>query len=664
MKKTLIVIGSLLVLAIVALLVAPAFIPVETYKAELLKQVEKATGRKARIEGDFAISLLPRAEFTAGKFSLANAPGGKAPTLVSLDRLNVRIGILPLLSGTVVIDSFVLDRPVINLEVDRQGRANWAFAAAGAAPAAGAGAGKSAGGGAVPLSGLQLGDVRLVGGRIGYSDARSGAAYAVDDINMSVSLPSLASPMKANGSLVYNKEKIALKLGVAKPNALLAGETTGLDAAIDSAPVKLTFKGQARTGTALKAGGTLDLNVPSVRKLAAWAGAPLKAPGNGFGPLKIAGTVSVDGAKYGFTKARLELDKIKGSGDFRFDGGGRLPYVNAQLALGMLDLNPYLPPEQKQAAKPASGGAGPASWSDAPIDLSGLRQANANAELNVEGLLARKIKIGKSQIKLALKDGRLVTDLTQMALYDGNGKARLIVNATGAAPAVAVTFDLAGLKANPALSDAMDLDRIEGTLATNLAVRTQGKSQRQLVSALNGNGKVKFLNGAIRGVNLGAMVRNVQSAFLDPKAREQQKTDFAELSGTFTIRNGIVANNDLALLSPLLRVGGKGTVDMPKQTLNYRIEPKLAATTQGQGGKANVAGIMVPVIASGPWSNISYRPDLSGMIGNIAKDPGKALEGVKGLVPGLPTAPSAPSGSGSGSGLPNPADALKGLFGR
>jgi len=661
MKKTLIVIGSLVVLVVVALLVAPAFIPVETYKTELLKQVEKATGRKARIDGDFAIALLPRAELTAGKFSLANAPGGKAPTLVSLDRLNVRIAILPLLSGTVVVDSFVLEKPVISLEVDREGRANWAFAPAGAKPAAAPGA--AGGGGAPALGGLQLGDVRLVAGRVSYSDARSGAAYAVDDINMAVALPSLSSPMKADGSLVYNKEKIALKLGVAKPDALLAGDETALDAAVEAALLKLKFNGKARTGAAVKAAGTLDLDVPSVRKLAAWAGAPLTAPGDGFGPLKITGTVSVDGQKYGFTKARLALDKIKGEGDFRFDGGGRLPYVNARLDLGQLDLNPYLPQEQKAAAaKPAPGAAKQAGWSDAPIDLSGLRKANADAELNVEGLQVRKIKVGRSQIKLALKDGQLVTDLTRMALYGGNGKARLSVNGAGAVPAVGATFDLSGLQANPALSDAIDLDRIEGTLATDLNVRTAGNSQRAMVSALGGNGKIKFTDGAIRGINLGAMVRNVSSAFLDPKAREAQKTDFAELSGTFTIRNGIVTNNDLALLSPLLRVGGKGTVDMPNQTLNYRIEPKLAATTTGQGGKADVAGVMVPVIASGPWNDISYRPDLAGMIGDVAKDPTKALEGVKKLVPGLP----APSGGSTPStpALPKPADALKNLFGR
>ena len=114
-------------------------IPVDTYKNEILAQVEKATGREARIDGDFGISLFPTVKFTAGKFSLANAKGGKADKMVSIEELNVQVVIFSLISGNVVIDSFVLDKPVINLEVDAQGRPNWVFT-----PAAGADAGKAA----------------------------------------------------------------------------------------------------------------------------------------------------------------------------------------------------------------------------------------------------------------------------------------------------------------------------------------------------------------------------------------------------------------------------------------------------------------------------------------------------------------------------------------
>jgi len=670
MKKTLIVIGAVVGLVIAALLIAPAVIPVDTYKSELLAQVEKATGRKATIDGDFSISLFPTVKFTAGKVSLANAKGGKAPAMVTLERLNVQVAILPLLSGTVVIDSFVLDKPVINLEVDANGRPNWEFkpAMADGKPAAAAptnsGEPADADSDGVGLSGLQLGDVRLVDGRVAYSDAANGVTQVIDAINMSVSLPSLTSPMAATGSLVWNKEKIILALGVGNPNAFLKGTTSDLRANIAVSTIKFDFKGKASGGKVMKASGAIDLDVPSVRKLAAWAGQPLTAPGTGLGPLKIVGQVGVDGKKYSFTKAKLNLDKIEANGDFRFDGSGRVPYVNARLATGPLDLNPYLPPEtQSSGAKsaPASGGGGsaaaPKGWSTDPIDLSGLRAVNADADLTVASLTMRKIKIGKSNVTVALKGGRLTTKLTEMALYGGKGTATITADGGAATPAITAKLDLSGLQANPALKDAMDMDRIEGTLNTDMSVVTRGKSQKAMVSALGGSGKILFADGAVRGINIAAMVRNAATAFLDSSARETQKTDFAELSGSFNIRRGILQNDDLKLLSPLLRVGGKGSVDMPNRTVNYRIEPKVTASTKGQGGSADASGIKVPVLVTGPWDNLSYKPDLAGLVDGIAKDPKKALEGLKKLIPGQ-------GGSGGGSAIPKPEDALKKLFGR
>jgi AsmA protein len=556
---------------------------------------------------------------------------------------------------------------VINLEIDKAGKPNWQFGAqAPAATPKQAEAGSGAGG-PPGLSGLKLGDVRLVDGQVSYSDAQTGVAHRIDDINLTIALPSLNDPMKAAGSLIWNKEKIDLSLGLSNPNGFLNGSKTDVETEIAAAPVTLSFKGSASTGKQLKAGGALDLDVPSIRKLAAWAGAPLQAPGSGYGPLKITGQVDVDGQKYAFRKAKLSVDKITGSGDVAFDGGGRKPAISAKLSLGQLDLNPYLPPESAAPASPAGGSAqpatataAPADWSDDPIDLSGLKAVDASLDLSVAGILVRKIKVGQSNLQVRLKNGVLVTDLTKMALYGGNGRAKLTANGAGRVPAVALTFDLKNFQANPFMTDAADFDRIEGTANADLNVTTRGGSQRQLVAALGGAGKVVFLNGAIRGINLAAMVRNIGSAFLDPTARKTQKTDFAELGGTYVIRRGIVTNNDLSLKSPLLRLAGKGTVDLPKRWVNYRIEPKLVASTKGQGASSSAAGVKVPVIVSGPWDNVSYKPDLAGAIGGLAKDPSKALKSLEKLIPGK----SGSGGSKPKLPIPDPEKLLKGLFGR
>ena len=694
MKKLLIGFGVLVVLAAVAVFVIPALVPANAYKSEIVSRIEAATGRTARIDGDMGFSVLPTLAFNAAKVSLANAPGRSPPQMVTIDKLDIRVAFLPLLRGDVVIDSFVLEKPVIALSVDRNGTPNWQFAAAKAAaqpapaaparpPSVKSPAPAPAARGGSPISGLTLGDVRIVDGQATYADARTGANYKADAINMKVSLPSLTSPMKADGSLVWNQEKIALNLNVADPSALLGGKSTPVEAHISSAPVSLSFKGQAADDKTLAARGNLDLDVPSVRKLAAWAGTPLTLPGQGFGPLKITGVADVTGAKAAFTNATVSLDALKGTGDVRYDGTGKRPYVNARLALNTLDLNPYLPPESGStpsgapaapagAAKSAPAASSPAAsrqWSDAPIDVSALRSANADLDLATDGVIYRKIKIGKSHLAVALKDGKLVANLTDMALYQGNGKAKVTADASQSVPAVGLTFDLAKVQANPLLSDAMDLTWLEGTANGTLEMTGRGASQRAIVSSLNGAGKVQFLNGAIRGIDIPGMVRNVTSAFTGAQGG-QQKTDFSELGGTFTVRNGILTNNDMDMKSPLLRVSGKGTVDLPKQTVDYRIEPKMVASLEGQGGKTGLGGVTVPVVVQGPWDNLSYRPDLAGMVGNLGKNPPTSLKDLKGLLPGQSSGSSAqqPGTAQAPSPTQNPAQnplgALKGLLGK
>jgi AsmA protein len=125
MKKILIGLGVLVVLIIVLALVVPALIPLDTYRAQALAGVEQATGRKARIDGEFSFSVLPTFRFTAGKVGLANAPGAQPAEMMTLDKLTIRVALFPLLRGHVVVDAFVLEKPVISLSVDRNGRPNW-----------------------------------------------------------------------------------------------------------------------------------------------------------------------------------------------------------------------------------------------------------------------------------------------------------------------------------------------------------------------------------------------------------------------------------------------------------------------------------------------------------------------------------------------------------
>ncbi len=672
MKKLLIGLLVLVVVVVAAVAVLPFFIPLDTVKQQITTRAEDATGRKLVIAGDFDLSILPRVRIKAGDVTFANAPGAEQANMLELAELEVGLSLFPLIGGELELTSFVLVDPVINLEVDANGRPNWQFeqkttsgsASGGASDSSAGGSRDSSDGGSEPsgLREVSLGDVRLVNGTVRFADAQAGTSQEIQAINAQISLPSLDQIMTATGSAVWNGETVDLTVQVDEPRALMEGASTGVQTAIKAAPVTLDYKGTVTNAKPAAVTGDISLDVPSIRELAAWAGKPIETAGGGMGPLSVNGKLDMAGKSIAFRDAEISVDNMNAKGDFEVDTGGRVPSIVASLEVDKLDLNTYLPPESNNAATPSTGAAAPSAgggsaasgdaggskdWSDDPIDFSGLNLVNADLSFATGGIFVNEIKVGRTALKTVLKGGKLSADLTEMALYDGQGTAQITVDA--GSNTVTQKLDLQGVQAAPLLTDAAGFDRIEGTANIVADVTTRGASQRQLVQALNGTGSVQFLDGAVRGINIAAMLRNISSAFLDASARETQKTDFAELAGTYTITNGILKNDDLFLKSPLLRVDGKGTADMPGRTVDYRLTPKVVATTEGQGGQSDVSGLAVPVAITGPWDNLAFAPDLSGAVDQLVNDPSKALEALEKVIPST-------EGSGEGS---NPLDALK-----
>jgi AsmA protein len=92
-------------------------------------------------------------------------------------------------------------------------------------------------------------------------------------------------------------------------------------------------------------------------------------------------------------------------------------------------------------------------------------------------------------------------------------------------------------------------------------------------------------------------------------------------------------------LSPFLRLGGAGNLDIGNNTIDYEAKATLAATAKGQGGASSVAGVTIPVKLSGALDNPSWHVDYTGLLGGAAgavtelgkKGVGGVTSAVKGL---------------------------------
>lgn len=647
-----------LVLVVAVVVALPFLVPTSVYKDQIIAQTRAATGRDLTIDGDLKLSLWPAFGVEVGKVSFANAAGAATPQMVTMDSMIVGAELVPLLSGTLNVTQVRFVNPTINLEIDKQGRGNWLFEGAPGAAAPAETQAKPARGGDFSFR-----DVEIKGGTLTYSDARSGTAQRIDGIDVSVKLPDLDEPMTVKGGLTWNKEAITVDTTVANPRALSTGGESDLKFKIDGEVLNATFDGTIGAEIA----GNVDFRTQSARRLAAWAGVEVPKV-RGFGPMTLKGALRAAPAALRFEKATLSLDGMNGSGNLTLNTAREKPYAKGDFELDRLDLNAYTG-ASAQASGPAAAGA---AWSDAAIDFSALGLVDADLDFAVNALSAGGMKIGRSALGIALDSGKLRANLKQMELYGGNGSGAISLSGTGA-PQIGLDLSFAGVQGEPFLTDAAGFTRLSGTGNIALKVAATGASQRALMKSLGGTMQITFTDGAIKGVNLAEIARTIQSALSGTAVGPGAKTDFAELSGSFVFREGVGANKDLRLLNPFVRMTGAGIVDVGNQTLDYRVEPKAVRSAEGQGGQGNLGGVGIPFRIKGPWSNLSYAPDLSGVLNSTVDsilkggDPlqslkdssglGDLLGGKKKQQPGTQPAPNDPKKK-------DPLDPLKGLFGQ
>lgn len=646
----------LLVIAVIGLLlVAPNFIPMDVYKSQVAQAAERATGRALTIDGDLKLAFFPRLQIELNDVTFANAEGREPEHMATMDRLTIRLEVMPLLRREVVVESFVLERPVIVLDVDRNGRANWEFdMETNPAPEADTIRDDEDSGG-FALNEISLGDVRLVDGDVRYRDRRAGTDYHLQDIDLTVSLPTLQGPLGLDGALTYNDERLNLDTSIESPRGFFDGEQTPVDVALRSDVMRLTFGGSAAMATSggaipVTAGGDLDLDVPSVRDLARWTGSPIETPG-GFGILEISGRAEAAGDAINFANANVHFDEMTGSGALAVNLGGSRPRVTGTLDLDKVDIRPYMgaPTNNNNRRR----GNASSEWSTDPIDLSALRNFDADLDLTADEVLTPSVEMGRSVLDVTLRNGVLTANLQEMALYEGSGTAYLEVDARNDVAVIRQRANFSLVQALPLLRDLANFSSLEGIGNVSVDLTTRGRSQRDLVSALNGSGEIMFNNGTLKGINLAQLVRSVGSAAFDIETiTGPQETDFAELGGTFDIENGVLTNLDMRLLNPLLRVTGRGTTNLVQRTVNYRVTPQGVWTLEGQGGRQDVTGLAVPVLITGTWDNLSFGPDVASIGEQLLRD---QLGGRRG---------SGTDAEGESEAPANPAEALlRGLVG-
>jgi AsmA protein len=494
-----------------------------------------------------------------------------------------------------------------------------------------------------------------VGMDLGAMTVANAPTQGVSGLKLDLTMPGPDKPTALKASLVYRGEKLDAEASVAPLSQLLAGGRFPAKAAVTSALATLHYDGAVQRLPALGIDGTLDLDVTSVGKLAAWMGEPLDAKQPDQGPLKLHAVLANDGGKLTLKEAAITGKAITAAAHGTVDLSQKVVPFDLKVDV-QADLNAYLPPAEKSTVTPST--AQPTGWSTEPFDVAALHQATGKAEISLTQIRYRELDITKGDIIIALAEGVLTVTTDKVVLAQGTIDAGATLDASSAAPTVDYHAAATGVQARPLLQTFAGSDRIGGTIAFEAKGKGTGKNQKEVIASLGGTGQFKVTDGAIYGINIAQTLRQVGS--LGTATARTEKTDFAELSGTYTIKDGILENRDLKMLAPVFRITGAGTIPMPPKTIDYTVEAKLVATIEGQGGKDALAGVPIPIKITGTWSDPAYKIEWAGVFRDMASDP----ERLKNMTGNLGNAAkqfgiTVPGGQGAAGGGSALGDILK-----
>ena len=616
MRTTLFGLAVVAIIGAAIVFVGPLFISTDDLRDRLLAQVESATGYRLRVSGPVKVALLPSVDLVAKDIGVAQGGKSEAPEMATAKELRFGLQLSALFGGKVKLTEVTLIDPVIALPR--------AETAAGANTEAKPQADGSALAG---LKTLSLDKLRIENGTLILPPSAGAPGKRIEALTVDASLPSIDAPLSFEGSAVVDGNELRASGSIGELGRFLDGGKVPVTLNA-TAPAMLEGE-MSLDGTATYKGETLALSQFTLRA----------------GDKALAGSASYKKSLLTLHPLTLNAGGNSLSGSAVADFSGAVPAVNAAFSGQALNLDALLGKQGAASAATSSDGAPQAGWSDARIDFAPLKSVTAKLKLSAGQLIYNGIRIAQANLQATISGGKLAASLPNFKLYEGAGTLNVNVDASGKVAAQRIRLSLVNFNAYPLLKDVAGFESLEGTGAITLDLATSGASQRAMVSGLGGTAKFDFTDGAIRGINIAKTIRSLSTGVLSGwQENAAEKTDFATLGASFKIAKGQAETSDLRLAGPLVRMAGAGRVDLPAQTLKFRVDPELVASLEGQGGKY-LKGLGVPVVISGPWASPSIYPDIEG----ILTDPVAAYEQLNRLGGGLAALPGAASDSGIGA---------------
>jgi len=117
--------GVVIALLSITILILIFVVDINNHKGKIANVLKKNTGRTFHFQEKIHLTIYPWLGIDLGKVSLGNAPGFDEPHFAQIDKVKVRMKLIPLLKKHFEIDTILLKGITLNLTRKSDGSTNW-----------------------------------------------------------------------------------------------------------------------------------------------------------------------------------------------------------------------------------------------------------------------------------------------------------------------------------------------------------------------------------------------------------------------------------------------------------------------------------------------------------------------------------------------------------
>ena len=250
------------------------------------------------------------------------------------------------------------------------------------------------------------------------------------------------------------------------------------------------------------------------------------------------------------------------------------------LNINHINVDRYLPaPDTRNnSTKKSKATAKNAALKAALIPVALLSKVNLDADVKINKLQIKKTHWKKLHLVAHAKQGKVQIKPLNLQGYGSTIKSALQLQTKEKNASVSASLTIKALKIGELLKDFMGEKNLQGLASINANINTKGTRLNQLKQNLNGKLRFNLKDGIIKGFDLEHEIKKLQAKIhrrAEPAAPSPLQTKFTNLSASALIKNGILNNKDLRAATPFTRIIGQGSINLPREQLNYVATVKL-----------------------------------------------------------------------------------------